>query len=104
MHDAPRHDVSLPRIQIDDRARRAIVAWIEVDEQMSRQHKKEFVLLVVFVPVILAAHHADAYDRVVHATECLIEPFLAHTGGQSVDVDQLQWTVEHVESCCVGER
>ena len=60
----------------------------EIDDEFAAQDEKEFVLVVVFVPVIFALHDAEAHDGIVHPAEGLIEPLVADFLGEPVDVDQ----------------
>jgi hypothetical protein len=52
---APGNDESLTRLQRDG-------AILEIDQKLAVDHEKEFVEVIVLVPVILALHHAEPYD------------------------------------------
>jgi hypothetical protein len=41
---------------------------------MPLKYKKELIIGVVFVPVILALHHAQADDLIIHPAKCLVVP------------------------------
>ena len=55
MHDAFWDDEPLMRLKID----RPI---FQVDDEVTLQHKEELIVVVVFVPMILALHNAEAND------------------------------------------
>src|SRR5437016_4128745 len=58
MHNAPRNDEAL----IGQKLNRST---FEVDDELSTQHEEELIVVVVFVPMVLALHHAKAHHRVV---------------------------------------
>ena len=55
MDNASRYDKSFSRLQID----RTV---LEVDDEVAFQHKKELVVVLVPMPVILTLHYAKAND------------------------------------------
>src|SRR5262249_48271239 len=58
MHDPPGNHKALPRLEVD----RPI---LEVDDEVAIKHKKEFIVIIVLVPMIFALHHAQAYHRII---------------------------------------
>ena len=64
---------------------------------------EEFVVVLVFVPVVFALDHAEADDGVVHLAERLVEPLVRAGGGQRLFVDQLERPELDVEPRDVGE-
>ena len=51
----------------------------KVNRESSLQHVKEFVVIIVLVPVILSLHDAETNDRVVHLAQLSAVP-LANVG------------------------
>lgn len=72
-------------------------ATFEIDQETSVQNKKEFINLLVFVPVILALHYCHPDDRIVHSAKRLIVPFVLAGIGQFLHIDQFQRSVQNVE-------
>ena len=83
MDDALGHDKALLRSQLDG-------AVFEVDEKAALKHKKELVVMVVLVPVILALHDSEANDRVVDLAERLVVPPVATGFHQGGNIDQIK--------------
>jgi hypothetical protein len=94
MHNTPRNDETL----IGQKFNRST---FEVDDELSTQYEEELIVVVVFVPVVFALHHAQAHYRVVYPTECLVVPLVRDGLGQRRHIDQLQWIELDVEVCCV---
>ena len=69
MLDSFRNDKSLLWLQID----RAI---FEIDDKVPLQDKEELVVVVMFVPVVLALDDSQANNGVVHLAERLVIPFI----------------------------
>ena len=57
---------------------------LKVDEKASLDDKKEFVEIVVLVPVVIALDDPEPHDRFIHSTERLIScaANLALQGGE----------------------
>lgn len=55
MRHTLRDDESLPRRKIDN-------TIFEIDEKVTFENEKEFIQLIVFVPVILSLHHTESDD------------------------------------------
>src|SRR6476620_69290 len=85
-----RHDEALTRHKIDD-------AIFEIDQEPSVEHEKEFVNVLVFMPVILALHDRHPDDRVVYLAERLVVPFVGACIGQLLHIDQFKRPVQNVE-------
>ena len=47
---------------------------LEIDDEPTFQYEEELIVIVVFVPVILALHDAKTNDRIVHLTQRLVVP------------------------------
>ena len=69
MLDAFGNDESLLWLQIN----RAI---FEIDHKVPLQNKVELIVVVMFVPVVLALHNPEANDGIVHPAERLVIPFI----------------------------
>jgi hypothetical protein len=74
----------------------------EVDEELAFDGEKEFVLVVVLVPVVFAFDDSDADDGVVDLAESLIEPLVVFRVGD-VDVDDFERAVKDVEASLIGK-
>ena len=59
MNDAFRNDKPLSRLQLH----RTI---LQIDDEAPVEHKKEFIVVVVLVPVLLALHYAEPDDGTVY--------------------------------------
>jgi hypothetical protein len=70
--DALGDDEPLPRPQLDHPA-------FQIDQQQPVHAVKEFVFVVVLVPVVLALNDAEADDRIVDLTQGLIVPTVGTT-------------------------
>jgi len=90
VNDALRHDVPLLRSQIDG-------AVLEVNDETAVENKEELVVVVVFMPMILAAHDAQANDRVVHFAQRLVIPSVGARSDQRRNVDYAQLRESNVE-------
>jgi len=64
-----RHDEALPGRKSDN-------AILEIDQEMSVENEKEFIDIIVFVPVIFALHYRHPDDRIIHLAQRLIVPFI----------------------------
>ena len=69
MLDAFGNDKSLVWLQIN----RAI---FEIDDKVPLQDKEELIVVVMFVPVVLALQDPEANNGVVHLAERLVIPFI----------------------------
>src|SRR5271165_3118083 len=94
MHDAFRHDEAL----IGQKLNRAA---FKVDDEPSTQDEEELVVVVVFVPVVFALHHAKAHHRLVHPAEGLVVPLVRDGLGQDRYVDELQGVELDIEMCSI---
>ena len=69
MAHTPRHNETLPRRKIDD-------AVLEIDEEMSIENEKEFIDILVFVPMIFPLDHRQPDHRVIYRAKRLVIPFV----------------------------
>jgi len=74
------HDKALPRGNIDN-------AIFEIDQEMSVENEKEFIDVLVFVPVIFALNDRQPDDRIVHPAKRLVVPLVLAGIGQFLDID-----------------
>ena len=81
---------ALPRSKIDN-------AILEIDQEMSVQNEKEFINILVFVPVIFALHHGHPDDGVIHFAKRLVIPFVGAGIGQLLHIDELKWAAQNVQ-------
>ena len=75
----------------------------EVDQELTVEDKKEFVVLIVFVPVVFAFDDPDADNAAIDLREGLVEPFVCGGLYDRGDVDELEMVVFDVEEGGVGE-
>lgn len=90
MLDAFGNDKSLLWLQIN----RAI---FEIDDEVPLQDKEELVVVVMFVPVVLALHDAEANNGVVHLTKRLVIPLLGAGFYQGWYVHQVERRKLYIE-------
>jgi len=74
----------------------------QINGQAAFDHIKELVIVIVFVPMVLALDHANADNRGVDLAKRLIEPRDLGVG-ESFLIDDLQCSVQDIESRIVGE-
>jgi hypothetical protein len=82
----------------------AVRLRIEIDQEESLEHEEELVVVLMLVPVILALHDAEPDDRVVHAADRLIPPFVLDRGDHRIERDLGELRKEDVEVGRVRER
>ena len=74
----------------------------QIDDQPAIDYIEEFIVVVMFVPVIFTLDHADPDNRCVDLTKRLIEP--RHLGiGERFLINDFEGSVQEVESCIVRE-
>ena len=87
---------ALPWSKIDN-------AILEIDQEMSVQNEKEFINILVFVPVIFALHHGHPDDGVIHFAKRLVIPRVRAGIGQFLHIDQFKRSVQNVQVSLVGK-
>ena len=90
------HNETLPRRKIDN-------AIFEIDQKVSVKNEKEFIDLLVFVPVIFALYHRQPDDGIVHLAKRLVEPFVRARVGQFLDIDEFERFVQNIQVRLVGK-
>jgi hypothetical protein len=91
MNDPLRHDETLPRLELD-------CTLFKIDEQPSLDHVKEFVIGIVFVPMVFTLNHTKAHDRPIHLAKRLVVPLVNGGLGKSFLVDYFKRLVINVQS------
>jgi hypothetical protein len=81
---------ALPRAEIDN-------TIFKVDEEISIENEKEFINVLVLMPVVLTLHYCHPDDGVVDLAKRLIVPLVRARIGQFLHIDQLEWSVQDVE-------
>ena len=81
---------ALPGSKIDN-------AIFEIDQETSVQNEKEFVDVVVLVPMIFALHHRESDDGVVHLAKRLVVPLIRAGIRQLLRIDQFKRSVQNVQ-------
>src|SRR5947207_14866332 len=97
MQDPPRYHEALSRAECDR-------ASLEIDDELALYYIEELVVGVVLMPVILALHHAQSDDRVIHLAEGLVIPLELAGVDQRLDVDNGEMRKEDVETRLVRVR
>src|SRR4051794_28952365 len=90
-------DKSLSRRKLD----RAV---FKVNQQLTINNIKEFVLLLVVVPMILTLYNPEPDDRIIHLAESLVVPRELARICKRLFIDYLQGLVQNVQARFVGER
>ena len=78
-----RHRKSLLGSELDGAA-------FQIDDELTLNDIKEFVFVVVLVPVKFALKYAKANDTVIHLTERLVKPLFLGFILKTLDIDKLQ--------------
>src|SRR5215469_14682243 len=76
---------------------------VEIDYESATQDVKKLIIIVVFVPVVLALHYAEPNDRIVHPAKRLIVPLVGDRLCELVDIDQSEGIELYVEMRRVGK-
>lgn len=98
MHYSLRHGNTFPAVQLYG-------SILEINEWCSFKHEEEFVIVVMFMPVVLAwFENAQSQNRVIDAAQCLVEPRMLVLGDKSGDIDFRKGRKLDVEACVVGIR
>ena len=85
-----RNNKTLPRAEIDNTV-------FEIDQKPSVQNEKEFINVLVLMPVVLTLHYCHPDDGVVDLAKRLIVPLVHARIGQFLRIDQLEWSMQNVE-------
>src|SRR2546429_10023509 len=97
MQDPPRYHEALSRAECDR-------ASLEIDDELALYYIEELVVGVVLMPVILALHHAQSDDRVIHLAEGLVIPLELAGVDQRLEVDNGEMREKDVEERLVRGR
>jgi len=85
-----RNDEALARRKFDN-------AIFEIDQKISIENEKEFINVLVLMPVVLTLHYCHPDDGVVDLAKRLIVPLVRARIGQFLRIDQLEWSMQNVE-------
>jgi len=96
MHHALWDDKALIRQELDGPS-------LEIDYESATHDVKKLIIIVVFVPVVLALHYAEPHDRIVHPAKRLIVPLVGDRLCELIDIDQSEGIELHVEMRRVGK-
>jgi hypothetical protein len=96
MHHAPWDDKALIGQELDR-------SPLEIDYESATQDVKKFIIIVVFVPMVLALHYAEPHDRIVHPAKRLIVPLVGDRLCELVDIDQREGIELYLEMRRVGK-
>src|ERR1700678_2743554 len=77
-------------------------ASFQVDSQLAFDYIKEFIIVVVLVPMVLALDHTEPDNRCVDLAKRLIEPRHLRIGERFL-IDDLKWAVQDIDSRIVRE-
>ncbi len=94
MDDAFRNHKALPRLQLDN-------PIFKVDDEPAIQNEEELVIVVMFVPMILALHYTEPNHGIVDLAKRLVVPAIRSGGHQRGHVDRAQRRKLDVEIGCV---
>jgi hypothetical protein len=64
----------------------------KINQELALEDKKEFIFLVVFMPVELPLHNTEANYAVIDLAQGLVIPLLLAGGNQAGNIDELQKT------------
>jgi len=76
---------------------------LEIDYKSAAQDVEKLVIIVVFVPVVLALHYAEPHDGIVHPAKRLIVPLFGDRLSELIDIDQSERVELYVEMRRVGK-
>ena len=85
-----RHDEALPRRKIDN-------TTFEIDEETAIDHVKEFIQLLMLMPVIFALDNPEPHDRVVYLAKRLVPPFIGTGIGELLNINNLQRLMQNIQ-------
>jgi hypothetical protein len=74
----------------------------QIDSQLAFEHIKEFVIVVVLVPMVLTLDHTDPDNRCVDLAKRLIEPRHLRIRERFL-IDDLKRPMQNIQSSIVGE-
>lgn len=96
MQDSFGNRKTLVRIQVNRPA-------LKVDQQLPVKHEKEFIVVVMLMPMILSPNDANPHYTVVHSGEGLIEPLIFTFPNNSWNIDYLEVLELNVKLSYIGK-
>lgn len=83
MHYTLWHNKTLLYLQING-------SVFEVNNEMSFENEEELVVVIVFMPVILALHHTQSNDGIINFAKGLVVPAILALTHKRRNVDQAE--------------
>src|ERR1700751_3971315 len=96
MHHAFRDDKALIGQELDR-------SPLEIDYESAAQDVEKLIIIVVFVPMVLALHYAKPHDGLAHPAKRLIVPLVGDRLCELIDIDQRERVELYVEMRRVGK-
>jgi hypothetical protein len=93
--DALWHGEPLPRFELYD-------AILDVNKKGSFEDEEEFVINLVFMPVIFALHDAQTHHGIVHFTKGLVVPTILASGHECRNIHQFRLGVVEIQMSGIG--
>ena len=72
-------------------------SMLEIDQKPAVDHIEEFIVSVVFVPVILTLHNSQTHHGLIDLAQCLVVPLVSASVSESFHVDHFQRLEQDVE-------
>src|SRR5262249_5966002 len=76
---------------------------LEIDYESAAQDIEKLIIIVVFVPMVLALQHAEPHDGIVHPAKRLIVPLVGDRLCELTHIDQSEGVELYVEMRRVGK-
>ena len=83
MQHALRHGEALLRTQLDG-------STLEIDDELSFNHVKELVLIVMLVPMEITVQHAKPDNAIIDLAQGLVEPLVFGLVLKRLHIDELE--------------
>jgi hypothetical protein len=96
VHDSLWHNKALPRGKFHG-------AILEINQKLALDYVEEFIVGVMFVPMIFALHDAKAHDGLVHLAQRLVVPLRSGRIRHSLLFNHLERPVKNVQVSLVGK-
>jgi len=91
MYHPPRNNKPLPRGKRDGLV-------FQIDQELSLDYIEEFIVLIMFVPVVSSLNHTEPNNGVVDPAKSLVVPLEFTRVRQSLLVDDLQGSVQNIKA------
>jgi len=77
-------------------------AILQINGQLAFDYIKQFIVVIVFVPMVLTLDHTDPDNRRIDLAKCLIEPRHLRIGERLL-IDNLKRSMQDIEPRIVRE-